>query len=89
MCTSRSGIPVPPFYRNFGYTTTAEISHACKQWAEAHQLTLFIVGTVLAELRGGGAYAVLSAPQSVVFDEAENRLHAQKGVLAWALGAVR
>ena len=68
MCTSRSGIPVPPFYRNFGYTTTAEISHACKQWAEAHQLTLFIVGTVLAELRGGGAHAVLSAPQSVVFD---------------------
>jgi len=25
----------------------------------------------------------------VVFDEAENRLHAQKGVLAWVLGAVR
>jgi ornithine carbamoyltransferase len=24
-----------------------------------------------------------------VFDEAENRLHAQKGVLAWVLGAVR
>jgi ornithine carbamoyltransferase len=23
----------------------------------------------------------------VVFDEAENRLHAQKGVLLWALGA--
>jgi ornithine carbamoyltransferase len=28
---------------------------------------------------------VLDGPQSVVFDEAENRLHAQKGVLAWAL----
>jgi len=29
---------------------------------------------------------VMDGPQSVVFDEAENRLHAQKGVLAWALG---
>ncbi|HAT87090.1 ornithine carbamoyltransferase [Cohaesibacter gelatinilyticus] len=26
---------------------------------------------------------VMDGPQSVVFDEAENRLHAQKGVLAW------
>jgi len=32
--------------------------------------------------------AVLDGPQSVVFDEAENRLHAQKGVLAWCFGAV-
>ncbi|GGC32889.1 ornithine carbamoyltransferase [Siccirubricoccus deserti] len=31
--------------------------------------------------------AVMDGPQSVVFDEAENRLHAQKGVLLWALGA--
>ncbi len=30
---------------------------------------------------------VIDGPQSVVFDEAENRLHAQKGVLTWALGA--
>ena len=30
--------------------------------------------------------AVIDGPQSVVFDEAENRLHAQKGVLAWCLG---
>ena len=30
---------------------------------------------------------VIDGPQSVVFDGAENRLHAQKGVLAWAFGA--
>ena len=31
---------------------------------------------------------VMDGPQSVVFDEAENRLHAQKGVLAWCFDAV-
>ena len=30
---------------------------------------------------------VIDGPQSVVFDEAENRLHAQKGILLWALAA--
>ena len=30
--------------------------------------------------------AVIDGPQSVVFDEAENRLHAQKGILLWCLG---
>ena len=30
---------------------------------------------------------VMDGPQSVVFDEAENRLHAQKGILAWCLHA--
>jgi ornithine carbamoyltransferase len=29
---------------------------------------------------------VMDGPQSVVFDEAENRLHAQIGILAWCLG---
>jgi ornithine carbamoyltransferase len=28
---------------------------------------------------------VLDGPQSVVLDEAENRLHAQKGILTWCL----
>jgi ornithine carbamoyltransferase len=28
---------------------------------------------------------VMEGPHSVVFDEAENRLHAQKGILAWCL----
>jgi ornithine carbamoyltransferase len=31
---------------------------------------------------------VIDGPASVVFDEAENRLHAQKGILAWCLGAL-
>jgi ornithine carbamoyltransferase len=30
---------------------------------------------------------VMDGPQSVVFDEAENRLHAQRGILAWCLNA--
>lgn len=30
--------------------------------------------------------SVMDGPQSVVFDEAENRLHVQKSVLAWCLG---
>jgi ornithine carbamoyltransferase len=30
--------------------------------------------------------AVLDGPQSVVWDEAENRLHAQKGILVWCMG---
>ena len=32
------------------------------------------------------AAEVIDGPQSVVFDGAENRLHAQKGILVWALG---
>jgi ornithine carbamoyltransferase len=31
---------------------------------------------------------VIDGPQSVVFDEAENRLHAQKGILAWCLNGI-
>ncbi|MCE7026366.1 ornithine carbamoyltransferase [Jiella sp. CBK1P-4] len=31
---------------------------------------------------------VIDGPQSVVFDEAENRLHAQKSILAWCFGEV-
>ncbi len=30
---------------------------------------------------------VIDGPQSAVWDEAENRLHAQKGILLWCLGA--
>ena len=28
---------------------------------------------------------VIDGPQSVVWDEAENRLHVQKGILAWCM----
>jgi ornithine carbamoyltransferase len=28
---------------------------------------------------------VIDGPQSVILDEAENRLHAQKAILAWCL----
>jgi ornithine carbamoyltransferase len=31
---------------------------------------------------------IIDGPQSVVFDEAENRMHVQKGILAWCLGAM-
>lgn len=33
--------------------------------------------------------AVMDGPQSVIFDEAENRLHAQKAVLRWCLGQIK
>ena len=31
------------------------------------------------------AASVIDGPQSVVWDEAENRLHAQKGILLWCM----
>jgi ornithine carbamoyltransferase len=32
--------------------------------------------------------AVIDGPRSVVWDEAENRIHAQKSVLRWAFGQI-
>jgi ornithine carbamoyltransferase len=34
------------------------------------------------------AEGVIDGPRSVVFDEAENRIHAQKSILAWCFGAI-
>jgi ornithine carbamoyltransferase len=31
---------------------------------------------------------VLDGPQSLIWDEAENRIHAQKSILAWCFGAL-
>ena len=31
---------------------------------------------------------VIDGPRSVVFDEAENRIHAQKSILAWCFEAI-
>ena len=33
-------------------------------------------------------YAVIDGPRSVIWDEAENRIHAQKSILAWCFGAI-
>ncbi len=33
--------------------------------------------------------AVLDGPRSVVFDQAENRLHVQKAIMVWLLDAAR
>ena len=57
----------------------AEVSHASKEWAEVHKLTLFMMATVLVELRAGGAHAVLDAPQSIVFDLGPPRADAYDG----------
>jgi ornithine carbamoyltransferase len=32
--------------------------------------------------------AVIDGPSSLVWDEAENRIHAQKSILAWCFGAI-
>jgi ornithine carbamoyltransferase len=31
---------------------------------------------------------VIDGPKSLIWDEAENRLHAQKSILAWCFGAI-
>ena len=53
---------------------------------QAHLLELY--GTEVShDLISTITDEVMDGPQSVVFDEAENRLHAQKGILAWCLNA--
>jgi ornithine carbamoyltransferase len=31
---------------------------------------------------------VIDGPRSLIWDEAENRIHAQKSILAWCFGAI-
>ena len=53
--------------------------------AKAHPKAIFM--HCLPAYRGNEVTeAVLEGPQSVIFDEAENRLHAEKAILAWCLG---
>jgi ornithine carbamoyltransferase len=73
--TSRTGLLAP-------YRVTAELmAGAAPDAIFMHCLPAHRDEEVAAE--------VIDGPQSVVFDEAENRLHAQKAVLAWVLGAAR
>jgi ornithine carbamoyltransferase len=62
------------------YAVTAELmGKAAKGAIFMHCLPAYRGHEVTAE--------VIDGPQSVVLEEAENRLHAQKAVLAWCLGA--
>ena len=64
--------------RKMGIATVAVHSEADKDALFMHCLPAHRGDEVTDE--------VLDGPQSVVFDEAENRLHAQKAILCWAFG---
>ena len=60
------------------YSVTSELlSHAKDDAIVLHCLPAYRGKEISAE--------VLDGPRSVVWDEAENRLHAQKAVLVWLL----
>jgi ornithine carbamoyltransferase len=58
-----------------------------KLMAEAHKDAVFL--HCLPAHRGEEVTdEVIDGPQSLVWDEAENRIHAQKSILAWCFGAI-
>jgi ornithine carbamoyltransferase len=60
------------------YTVTAELmSHAAPDAIAMHCLPAYRGKEIDAE--------VIDGPQSVVWDEAENRRHAQKAIITWLL----
>jgi ornithine carbamoyltransferase len=60
------------------YTVTAELmSHAAPDSIVMHCLPAYRGKEIDAE--------VIDGPQSVVWDEAENRRHAQKAIITWLL----
>lgn len=62
--------------------------YALDESAMAHAKDDAIVLHCLPAYRGYEiAAAVIDGPQSVVFDEAENRVHAQKAIMAWLMAA--
>jgi ornithine carbamoyltransferase len=64
------------------YAVTADLlGHADADAVVMHCLPAYRGKEIAAE--------VLDGPRSVVWDEAENRLHAQKALLAWLVGQVR
>ena len=61
-----------------------QVDNALMKLAAPHAIFLHD----LPAYRGNEVTAeVIDGPQSAVFDEAENRVHAQKAILAWCLGA--
>ena len=64
--------------RSAPYALTSELlAHAKADAIVLHCLPAYRGKEIAAE--------VIDGPQSVVWDEAENRLHAQKALLAWLL----
>lgn len=70
----------PDRLATFGpYSVTPELlAHAAPDAIVLHDLPAYRGYEIAAD--------VIDGPQSVVWDEAENRLHAQKALLAWLLG---
>ncbi len=59
------------------------VDEALMAWAKPDAIFMHCLPVKRGEEVTAG---VVDGPQSAVWDEAENRLHAQKGILAWCLG---